>query len=749
MALRTFAVVWIAVFGLACSQETLARRHFERGQAYLAAKQLSEAIIEFRNAVDRDERWGDARLKLADAYAAAGEPEQAFRHYVRAADLLPDNPQAQLTAITYLLAAGQYQDARSRAVRVLDKAPANVDAQIALGNALAGLRDFSGAVAALSRAIDQDAGRSEAYTSLGRVHVAQWHTDEARAAFEQATKAAPNSISAHLALADFYWSVSEVDRAEASLGRALLLDANDLLTNRTLAKLYLATNRPAEAERHLKVVAERSTDPESQVSLADLYISSRRFEDARRVLLPMTTRERSRSAAETRLASIAYSQGASTEAHRMLDALLAREPNNADALVVKAQWLLGEGKPQDAWESANNALAASPSRVDAHSIKVDAETALHRPGDAVKSLLNILKLEPGNVDAQVRLSSLYLARGEIAAAMHTADEALTEHPERLDARLALVRAHIAGGDYKLVEPELALLKRQAPASANVLVAEGTLRMRRGDQRAARDAFERALRLDPKSREAFIGLTTLDVLQHHVTQALTRTEFRVSIAANDPELLLVAAKVFVVAGDLPRAEELLRRSIALDPRGINNFALLASVLTKRQMVDAAITAFDETARSQPGNIAARLMSAILLHAQGKLAEATSRYEEILKADPRAALAANNLAALYADRGDNLLYAQRLAESASAEQPTHAGVRDTLGWVYLSRKLYGPAINEFSKSVAAEPSNSLYQYHLGLAYIKSGETDHARTALQTAIKLNPGLSDAKRALKALGA
>ena len=49
-----------------------------------------------------------------------------------------------------------------------------------------------------------------------------------------------------------------------------------------------------------------------------------------------------------------------------------------------------------------------------------------------------------------------------------------------------------------------------------------------------------------------------------------------------------------------------------------------------------------------------MSALLLHAQNKVQEAKSRYAEIVATEPRAAIAANNLAWIYADEAENLVH-----------------------------------------------------------------------------------------------
>src|SRR5262249_50230351 len=59
----------------ACSSdpETTKQRHLTRGREYFAQEKYAEAIIELRNAVQIDARFGEARYQLAEAYARTGD----------------------------------------------------------------------------------------------------------------------------------------------------------------------------------------------------------------------------------------------------------------------------------------------------------------------------------------------------------------------------------------------------------------------------------------------------------------------------------------------------------------------------------------------------------------------------------------------------------------------------------------------------------------------------------------------------
>ena len=65
-------------------------------------KKYAEAVVEYRNAIQQDPKFGMARYKLAETYMQLNQPAEAFREYMRAADLLPDNVEAQVKAARML-----------------------------------------------------------------------------------------------------------------------------------------------------------------------------------------------------------------------------------------------------------------------------------------------------------------------------------------------------------------------------------------------------------------------------------------------------------------------------------------------------------------------------------------------------------------------------------------------------------------------------------------------------------------------
>jgi Flp pilus assembly protein TadD len=115
-----------------------------------------------------------------------------------------------------------------------------------------------------------------------------------------------------------------------------------------------------------------------------------------------------------------------------------------------------------------------------------------------------------------------------------------------------------------------------------------------------------------------------------------------------------------------------------------------------------------------------------------------------------VAANNLAYMYAVRGEQLDRALQLAQTAKAGLPESAAVSDTLAYVYIRKQLGSLAIPLLRQAVEKEPRNPVFHYHLGLAYSQTGDKAAARRALEQALKLGAdfeGAGEARTLLRTL--
>jgi tetratricopeptide (TPR) repeat protein len=232
--------------------------------------------------------------------------------------------------------------------------------------------------------------------------------------------------------------------------------------------------------------------------------------------------------------------------------------------------------------------------------------------------------------------------------------------------------------------------------------------------------------------------------------VARIERHASLAG-DASFQILAGTVYVAAGNGSKAEGAFRRAVEIDSSRAEAYGLLATLYGMLNRLDEAAREYEQVA--QKGGtpaVSAYTMLGAIRAAQGRHADARQQYELALAIDPQAAVAANNLAWDYAERGGNLDLALKLAQTAKQELPDSAEVSDTLGWIYYKKGLATLAISSLSEGVGQDPQNAVIRYHLGLAYLANKQDREARQAFEQALKLDasfPGAEDAKKALASI--
>jgi tetratricopeptide (TPR) repeat protein len=717
---------------------------------YVEAKQYREAIVEYRNALKAEPQLGLVRLRLADAYMQVQDTGNAAREYVQAAALLPKHVDAQLRAATMLVLVRRFEDARVCAEKALAVEPRNVTAQVLHANALAGLQKFDVAMAEIQQAIELDPTRGALYTNLGGVQFARGDRAGAGEALKKATEVDPKSPDAQVALANFHWAEGRLPEAEAGFQRALQLNATHVPASRALAAFYLGSNRAAEAERYLRSLAENTKSPSARLALADYYIALKRTDDAIRTLNQAADHPDGYAEARSRLATIEFDAGRAVEANRLIDETLVKDPTHPRALLTKARFLIAERRVDDALVRAKQAVAADSQSIPAHYMLASIHSARQDLDEATKEFNEILRLSPSAVAPMIELARLNLIRGQSTVATQFAQQAVDARPENLRARLLLLRTLIAKGEVVSAEKELGPLTARFPKSAELHWLAGAVHLAKRQTPAARRSFELALQLQPDALEPLYALVAMDIADRAPDRARQLVEPRLAARPNDIALLVLMARVREASGDAAGMETLLRKAIQVDASNRQPYEMLGRLYLSQKRLDEAAGEFEEVVKRDPRAVGAFTMMGMIRQVQNRIPEARERYQRALDVDPQSVVAANNLAWLHATTGGNMEAALQLAQAAKARAPNEPSVNHTLGWVYLQRNLPALAIPLLRLCVESDAKNGTYQYHLGLAYAKNGDTVAARQALSTAITLPldaPSVADARKVLASL--
>lgn len=737
----------LAIVAGGCSRS--AQSYVERGDDQLAKGNVDAAVLEYRNAVAKDAMFAPARVKLAEAYLKQGNVAGALGETVRAADLMPNDVDAQLKAGALLLAARHWGDAKDRADKALTINPKSVDALVLKANALAGLTDLDGALKEMQQALTLDP-RSSVQSNLGFIQAARGNLPEAEAAFRQAIATDPKSVTAQVSLGQFLWSTGKAADAEGAFRAAVGLDPANAMANRVLAAFYLRSNRAAEAEPYFMKAVEAAGSVDAKMALADYYVGLKRPADALNVLEKLSAEAGYWALARAKIAEIQHAEGRTADAFRSVDEVVAKQPGLAPAHVVRGRLLLGDGRLDEALKDAQEAVRLDPQSAEAQYLLGTVLEARRDLDAAAKSFAEVLRLNPRAAAAQVRLAMIELQRGALPSATQLAEQVATMQPGNLAAQLVLARTLLASGDLERASAITRALVEGAPDVAAVQNQAGMLALAQGDRSGARAAFVKATELDDRMVEPLSALVALDLGDKKPEQARARVEGRLQKTPNASAVLALAGRTWAATGDPSKGQDYLRRAIEADPLNFEAYSELARLYVSQKNLDQAVAEFDKLAARQPGSIGPPTMAALIRQSQGNVEDARLRYERLVETSPHAAVAANNLAWMYASRGEQLDRALQLAQAAKAGLPDEPEVNDTLGFVYLKKQLPALAIPLLRLAVEKGPGNPGFHYHLGLAYAQTGDKQAARQSLERALKLKAdfdGSQDARRLLRTL--
>ena len=726
----------------------------QRGDAYASRKATAEAIIQYRLALDIDPKRADVRNKLIDLLLQSRQGTAALREAVIVADLQPDNVQAQLRAGTLLLQAGIFEDARGRADKALSIDPKSVEALMLKGNALAGLKEFDTALEEFQEAIAIQPTGDHLYVGAGAVQYARGDRKAAEEWLRKAVAVAPRSVASRMSLAGFLWADARLPEAESVLKEALAIAPSDRNANRALGLLYLTTGRGDKAEPHFRLIAETSESDQPKLALAGYYMSQGKTELARPLLTALAAKPETFEAATLRLAALEATQKNTAAAENLVESVLAQNKSSAPARILKMRLAAMRERPDDVMTLAASIVKDEPNSVFAGQAEFAmgvVELSRDRFDDARRHFDEALRLIPQSPDILLALAQLNLRSGRFGDAETFARQLIAVQPQNPQARAVIVRSRLARNDEKGAAAELASLQREFPNAVPVLNLTGARHLAAGRLDQARAMYSKAWDADPQSLEALDGLLAVDLQMKRPGDAVSRVQNALGRMPKSSDLLVIAGKTYVAAGDLPKAEALLLEAIEREPNRLVAYNLLAQLYIDQKRLADARDKLRDLVTKNPRSVAVNTLLGTVLHLMNDTAGAEQQYQRALGLDPTAAVAANNLAWHYVASKRNLDQALQLAQTAFRALPEDPHINDTLGWTYYHKAMYDAAIRHLQQSVSRSPKDAGMQYRLGMAYARSGNTQSAVKALKTALSLSnsfDGVEEARKMLVELG-
>ena len=786
-----FCLLFTAIISLAgCTNSEKAKaQHLAKGEAYLKDSKYQEASLEFRNAIQIDDKLAAAHWGLA----------RAFEGLERFPEMLDE----------------------LRKTTTLDKN--NLEARIKLGNYyLLGSRGRADVIAEAERLakeiVDKDANSIEGHILMGSVLFAQGQKDKAYAELNHAIEIDPKRVESYLSLAKFYIATSEFDKAEALFKRAIEVNGTSPMAYAEYGRFLTQRNRPLEAEVALvKAVQVGPSDRNARFLLASFYLVNRQFDKAEEAFKAVAALEPDKPESQTVLADFYAMVGRADEAVKIYQGILSKSPDYIQGRYRLAEIMLARGDMQGATTQINELFKKDAHDRQALLLRARMKSQRGQADDlksAADDLNDILRQEPNSRTALYFMAQVKYNLGLIDEARSFASELEKNYPDYLPAKLMQTQLTMSGGkpaDFTaasaMATDLIARLDKTAPDRENSpqLLAElrekayltrGGAALQLKNVAAARDDFEKAklitpndpvvynslallslaenkqpdainsfesaLNVDATNFDALNGLITLYARSNELGKAHARIDQALNAYPNMASLHYLKAQVYGYEQNAQNVEAELNKALEIDQNYLPAYSSLAALYIRSKQEDRAIAQYQKIISLRPNNATPYTLIGMLEDQRQNYDVAIDNYRKALDKDPNAVVAANNLAWLYAVTGKgNLDDAIRLAQGVVQKNPNVAGFVDTLGWVYYKKSLHGAAVEQLRKAVSLSEASAratntapsaAYHYHLGMALIGTGNKEEGRRELEASIRMAekapfPDLEEAKKALASI--
>ena len=261
---------------------------------------------------------------------------------------------------------------------------------------------------------------------------------------------------------------------------------------------------------------------------------------------------------------------------------------------------------------------------------------------------------------------------------------------------------------------------------------------------------------PKDAEKYVSALTASVTEKIFLQGQILQEYGIETlhlqqqldgyvnANHDPVAWLILGHVYYTRADYARAEVAYRQAMAAPHPNVLAYYAMAQVEVGRGNRRQAIAYLEQAVVMNLAFTKSYRALGGLYEQEKDYQQASVTYERGLQYAPDDPTLLNNLAWAHLMLGCDIGIAYMHIRKAIILAPEDPELQDTLAWCYYLTQDYLQAITLLNKIVKAQPEHALYRHHLGMAYLKSGDSAQAQQHLQRALEL--GIDpDSRRLIK----
>jgi putative PEP-CTERM system TPR-repeat lipoprotein len=640
------------------------------------------AIIQLKNALQKNPNDPEARYMLGTIYRKTGDLQSAEKELRRALNLGIEPARVLPDLGKTLLELGQFQQALDE-TKPLSETKNSAEISTLRGSASLALGKGEEAKELFKRALEDKPDFSDALVGLAQYSLSKQDVATASQYAEQAVTANPKSADAWLFKGDVLRVEGKVDAALAAYDQVVKLKPNN--TQAYLSKAFIETSTGKFEAAKADIAAARKNASGSPLVLyaqALLDFTQGNHKAAWESLQQILSKAPGHMPTVLLAGATQLAMGSLPQAEQHLKHYLEKDPKNLYARKLLATALLKSRETQRAI-----ALLSQPLRegVDQDpqlfALAGEAYMQAKEFTKATEYFEKAIRIVPKSAMLHTALSSSKMGQGDNARAVAELEMATKLDPKSSQAGILLVMTHL-----RLKEPEKALqalkiLEKEHPDNPVLQNIKGGIYLSRSDAASARSSFEKALSLQPTYFPAAANLAQLDLRDGKPDAAKKRFE---AIIVSDKKNIKAMAALSALAlnqGQTKEATSWLERASQNNPDVLESSLLLAGHYLRLGEKQKALTLAQKLQGAHPANPEVLDLLAQSQFANNDKAAALETYNRLAAVRPDSHLVQFQIAVIHT-AAENFPAASDALRKAVALKPDYVNAQ--LGQIALEAR-----------------------------------------------------------------
>jgi len=703
---------------------------YEEGVKQLAAANPASAVVYFKNALEKDGNFVEARFQLAKAFAALGKTEQAEKEFTKVLSQNPSRDEVTLELARLACDSGKGEQALKLAERYLAGHPGSLEGLEARGISCAVLKRYDEAESSLRQALQQDPRRAQTKLELASLLRIAGKIDQAKTLLNEVVASDPGNVKALYLLGDLEKKQGNASRAAQLYQAVLAAKPADTVAQYKLGLIEIESGALEKAEKRADAVLKSAPNNGDGLRLKGLVHFQRGNYREAAASLQASLKSRPTVDGYYFLGLCYYNQGELESALSQFRVILDRIPEARQARLMTGQTLIAQNRVEDAIAEIRKVLATDDSDAAAHNLLASAYLAQGMFEEGMRELNRATALDPKLVSAHLKKGYLYLSRGKNTQGESELASAVQAAPGALTGRLLLASYYQRQGKREMALSTLKAGLTGGKGDAPLYNALAVLQFSSGERDQGMSSIARAKQVDPAFPASYQNLAAYYAASGDYPKASAEYGAFLRVSPRHAGALLGLAAICELSGK--DAEALAQYKKATETRAPEAFLALAGYHRKKGEIDQALAVLDEAAKLAPRAVAP-------LETKGRLLAEAKRYREALKVfQDLEAVSQDHAVSLQVETYLAMQEGGKAAEQARrliAKYPTSARGHLTLAAVHQRQNDLDAALSDVQNGIRVDGKNELARLALGNVYLVRKDYGKAMAAYQDALRLKP--------------